>query len=485
MQITTNEGLDAAKLSLFPLTRAELMVSLLLSTLLDGSTLAIVFMFIAIVAGWAFSLPLALLALLVVLVFYVQVIGMSQLVVAVLSRMLQSRRLRDLSVILVVICSAAGYLSQFAFQNKSFIEALRTDSLATYLQWLPSGMAARAIQQASLGNWSISFAWLAALAVLDVLVLLLWQMVVERALATPEIGGGQRTRRRAAQPVLAGVATSPVQVVAVNDGRRRVIPAQVLAIAGKDVKYFRRDPQLARLILLPLVYIVVLALSMVYGSSYRGVGSVPMGDLAALFDVVRVMFTPSIVLFSLYSLAYNTLGFERQSLTTLLLFPVRPHYILWGKNLVVFVLGILELVAMVLVVSFVTHTWAFALPALTLGLAGTGVILACGNITSVFMPQRLRLAQRGFQSTGASMSAQSGCLRIVMSFLAMLVAVIILLPVGAALILPVIFQLYWLWLLAIPFSLLYGAVIYYKITSLVAPYLIARTPELLALVASE
>jgi len=34
-QVSTNEGLDVSKLTLFPLTRGELMISLLLSTLLD------------------------------------------------------------------------------------------------------------------------------------------------------------------------------------------------------------------------------------------------------------------------------------------------------------------------------------------------------------------------------------------------------------------------------------------------------------------
>ncbi|MBO0792255.1 MAG: hypothetical protein J2P36_15090, partial [Ktedonobacteraceae bacterium] len=42
MQASTNEGLDVSKLELFPLTRTELMISLLLSTLLDTSTLFIV-----------------------------------------------------------------------------------------------------------------------------------------------------------------------------------------------------------------------------------------------------------------------------------------------------------------------------------------------------------------------------------------------------------------------------------------------------------
>ena len=63
-EFTVNEGLDVSKLMLFPLTRLELMVSLLFSTLLDVPTVGLLLIFAAVVAGWAISLPVALMALL-------------------------------------------------------------------------------------------------------------------------------------------------------------------------------------------------------------------------------------------------------------------------------------------------------------------------------------------------------------------------------------------------------------------------------------
>ena len=112
LEYTINEGLDISKLALFPLTRAELMVSLLFSTLLDVPTVGLLLIFAAVVAGWAISLPVALMALLTMLVFYVQVIGTSQLILALLMRTLQSRRFRDLSIILVALFSSSCYLFQ-------------------------------------------------------------------------------------------------------------------------------------------------------------------------------------------------------------------------------------------------------------------------------------------------------------------------------------------------------------------------------------
>ena len=94
------------------------MVSLLFSTLLDIPMFGLILVFIAVVAGWAFSLPVALFALVAILIFYAQVVGMSQLVLALLMRTLQSRRFRDLSIIMVALFSSSCYIvQQLLFRN--------------------------------------------------------------------------------------------------------------------------------------------------------------------------------------------------------------------------------------------------------------------------------------------------------------------------------------------------------------------------------
>src|SRR5947199_2683822 len=91
LEFSANEGLDVSKLTLFPLTRAELMMSLLFSTLLDIPTLGLVLVLAAVVAGWSVSAPVAMLAFVIMLIFYVQVVGISQLVLALFMRVLQGR----------------------------------------------------------------------------------------------------------------------------------------------------------------------------------------------------------------------------------------------------------------------------------------------------------------------------------------------------------------------------------------------------------
>lgn len=472
LEFSTNEGLDPSKLSLFPLTRAELMVSLLFSTVLDLPMIGVFLVLVATVAGWAFSLPLALVTLLGVLIFYIQLVGISQLVLALLMRTLQSRRFRDVrTVVVVVLLSSSGILIQLLFRGvtaDSFLLSLEHTAFSPYLQWLPPGMVARAVQQAALGNWGASFAWLGIGLVLGLLVLYLWQIVVERALRTPESGVAVKHMRKV--EVGAGTGHSvPGRVLS------RILPAPVIAIMIKDFKYFRRDPQLQGMLLQSIVTIVLMSAYIVL----TGVQSGDSGGFLSFIGPWAIMVAPLFMVISLYSLAYNTLGYERQSLTTLFLFPIEPKYILWAKNLTVFIVGMIEVVLLVLIAAFLSHAWAYVLPSLTVGLSAIAVILGCGNFTSVFFPQRMKSAFRGFQSS-PNMSAEGGCLQALMSMLAFYAMVIVLAPVELGLVLPVIFHAQWWWAISIPLSLLYAIGIYYGVTVRVAPRILKKAPEILA-----
>ena len=481
LEFTVNEGLDVSKLLLFPLTRSELMVSLLFSTLLDIPMLGLILVFIAVVAGWASSLPITLLTLVAVLIFYVQVVGISQLVLAALMSTLQSRRFRDLSIILIALFSMSCYLIQQlllrGIGTGDFVTNIERARFSLYLQWTPPGMTASAIQQASLGNWGASFAWLGVSLVTAVLVLYLWARVLERSLSTPEVGGAVRVRQRkasrAAAVEAAAVATATRPRVAGGGILEHSGFTQVFIIAIKEWKYFWRDPQL-KAMLLSSLYIVIIFLVGPFlnpGDSFNSLGFLSFSAPLAVF-------------FSVFTLSYNTLGMERQSLTTLFLFPVKPLRILLGKNLAVAVIGIVELLILSLASAALSHGWPLVLPVLAMGLAGIGVVIGCGNVSSVFLPQRMRQMQRGFQATGSS-SGNAGCIRGLMSFLMLGVSLVVLSPVIVALFFPLYFHIRWVWVFSIPAALLYGIVFHQLVTWLVAPRMLARAPEILEITTRE
>jgi hypothetical protein len=481
LEFTVNEGLDVSKLRPFPLTRPELMAGLLFSTLLDIPMFGLMLVFLAVIIGWATSIPMALLTIVALLICYAQVVGMSQLVLALMMSTLQSRRFRDLSIILIALFSSSCYIFQQlvlrGLGNGNIVENIERARLSAYLQWLPPGMTAQAIQQASLGNWGMSLVWIVVSIAAAILVLYLWARVLERSLSSPEVGGAVRARRRKATRSAESteVSQTPVLTPTTASGSlwQRLGTSQTFAITIKEWKYFWRDPQL-KATLLSSLYIIVVFL----------VGPI-LNPRAAIGNVGILTFTaPLAVFFSMFTLSYNTLGLERQSLTTLFLFPIPPRRILFGKNLAVAVMGIGELIVLVLAGAFLSHGWSVVLPVMVIGLAGIGVVLGCGNITSVFFPQRMRQMQRGFQATGSS-SGTAGCMRSIMSMVMLVVTLIVLLPVAAALFLPLYFHVEWIWVFAIPGALVYAIAFYEIVTWIVAPHMLTRVPEILAVTTRE
>lgn len=484
LEFTVNEGLDVSKLALFPLTRAELMVSLVISSLIDIPTFGLIVVLAAVIFGWAFSLPLALMTLLIMIVFYAQIIGISQLVLALLARTLQSRRFRDLSIILIAIFSSSCYLfQQFALRGigtPAFFNTLKNGSISPYLQWLPPGMAARAIQQASLGHWGISFIWLFALLIITVIVLYCWQMVVENGLSASESGSGGRVRKRREHHVIASNGSlqrgATLQTTTEATGvLARIRSSQAFTIAMKDIKYYRRDPQLLGLFVRSFFSMLVLVAVTLFNTG--GSGRIAFGPLT-------ILLSPLYALFALMIFSYNILGMERQSLTTLFLFPIHPRQVLYGKNSITWFLGVIEVLLLVTVAAFVSHQWNYFLPALIMGLSGVGIIIGCGNFSSIFFPQRMPQGRRGFQSI-SSTNAEGGCLRSVMSLGVLLITVLLLIPVAAMLVLPIFYHIQWVWVLTVPLSLIYGVAFYLIVTNLVAPRMLNQVPEILAVVARE
>ncbi len=470
LEFTVNEGLDISKLMPFPLTRLELMASLLLSTLLDIPMFGLVLVLLAVIIGWAVSVPLALFTILAMLVFYVQIVAMSQLVLALLMRTLQSRRFRDLGIILIAAFSTVCYLSSQlvarALSSGGFEANLQNGAFSRYLQWLPPGYSARAVQEAFAGNWGLSLAWFALSIVAAIVVLYLWSQVLERSLSAPETGGAIRTRR---------VRTQSGPVAPATGARQGFMASQTFTIAIKEWKYFWRDPQLKAMLFQSIIYVGIVVLYPIISTTS---GSSSTNFSIGLFAVPLALFL------SMFILSYNTLGMEREGLTTLFLFPVNPRHILLGKNLSVALLGLAELILLMAITAALSRAWSLVLPVFVVGLSVIAVVLGCGNITSIFFPTKMRQYGRGFRATGST-SGNAGCIRGLLSLVMMVVSAIVLLPVAAAVFVPLILRAEWLWVFCVPVALLYALALYALVIWFAAPQLLKRAPEILQVVARE
>jgi ABC-2 type transport system permease protein len=507
IEFGVNEGLDVTKLTLYPLTRLERMVSLLLATLLDIPTLGIVALFSVILLGW--SRPAATLVIMVpaLLVAYIHIVGLSQLVLACFMGLLRSRRYRDMSIILFALFGSACSIGQqvvarslagFDFRHGDPFASVH---LAQYLQFAPPGMAGRAIVLASQGEWWQALGWLAMSALLTIPLLWLWMVALERGISMAESGGGSgsRPRRtvpaqqaalpaRAARPQAAaqGMASSPVPpasaalpaqgglaqpAVSTRRSLSELLPLPVQAMFRKDLYYFWRDPQMKASMLSSLFILIVIFVGPAFGTgstTHARPWTVLISCLAPLFLTMN--------------LSLNSLGLERQALSTLFLFPARPLYILWGKNLAVAVVAMGEQLLIAAAFSILTGAWQFYLPAVIVGLAAIAVMLGCGNVASVLLPFRAAQMRMGSSSSG---SPESGCLRLLMGTLSITITLIILSPVIVGIAVPVAANHLSLLAITLPLALVYGLAIYQGTSWFIAPRLLRRMPEILAVTMRE
>lgn len=487
LSYSTNEGLDVTKLQLFPLTRLEVMCSLLFSSFFDIWTVFLLTLFgVTVVTWWLHSLALGLLTLLVVVVFYIVMVAISQLILALLMRVLQSRRFRDLSILIIALFGSSCYFfNRFAFDANNLLNittALGNRSFSPYLQWLPSGVAAGVVRAAAQGDWLGSFALLALLLVIAAVALYLWQLVLERSMSASESGAARRSRPRAEST--AAVSGQPATALALPHTSRSPartgnlfstgLVEQLQALVKKELICFWRDPLLKLRIVQSLFYIgIFVVFPLLTGSGAGG------GD--GLYTLRYAPFVSAAVVFLfLLTLSLNTLGIERQSLTALLLFPVDRRRLLWGKNLAVALLGVGELLVLMLICLLLAKAQAMIVPAVMIGLAGMGVALGCGNMTSVFFPRyQPSMGRRGFAGAGNQAQA-SGCLNNLMSIVALFVTILLLTPVALGIGIPFFLNAQWVWVVSMPLSLLYGVVLYVLFTEIAARRLLAREPEILA-----
>jgi ABC-2 type transport system permease protein len=474
LQYTLNEGLDVTRLQTYPVTRAEQMVALVLVTLMDVSTLFIVGLFVAILVGWSAN-PIAIAFTFAALAFaYIHIVSLSQLVLATLMGLLRSRRYRDLSIILFAFfgaaCSFSSQIISYLLRD-SDLSGLINLPVVGYLRWTPPGMAAQAIVRAHEGAYGEAALWLLALVALIPLVVALWAVVLDRGITTAEAGGAARGGRRAATTQVA----APIPAARSARARRTLIPAPVRAVAGKDLRYFWRDPQLKAMILSSLLILVFIFLPRLTA------GPEAFRSSNGFLGSYLVYVAPLPAIFLSLNLSLNAFGLERQAAQTLFLFPVRPLYVLLGKNLAVAFVATLALLVSTLGLAALSGKWEDAPVAFTVGIAGMLVTMGCGNITSILLPSRVRQMRTGENR----ISGENGCLRAILSGIALTVVWILLAPVAAAVALPLLLGHSELLPLTLVASVLYAAALHQLATWLIAPSMLKRAPEILEVVARE
>ena len=455
------EDYDIGKLLLYPITARQVLTGAIAGSMMDFGVLFLLPVMLAVVISFSSSLLAFILSLVAVAVFLFHTVSLSQAISLVGAGILRSRRARDLMMVLIPLISIGFYLtmqmlpryamSQPGWNPEKFLRSPGWQAVGV----LPPGIAANAIAGAAGGQYGVAFAWLAALLVIAATTLYLTGHLVQLVYTGAVISAPVRPRKERAPRRQAAPAAERQTVF----GAR--LPPVVEAIVDKEFKYLVRDPTF-KFILLQCCYMLVLMVFML--RPWHGQGPGFPG---------RIWFVGPVFFMMQSSLVFNIFGMEGFAAPTLFLFPSPRKLIVVGKNLAHF----LALTMLNLAAAFALSVAAkqpHMAPLLTTALIlGTVVMIATGNLVSVYCPYRF--VMRGWRLQ--QHSASQGCTQQLMRVVVTLVAGLFALPALAAVIVPT----YWIspiWLaLTLPLAIGYAAACYLVSLRLAEAALLQREIE--------
>jgi ABC-2 type transport system permease protein len=196
--------LDPATLSLYPLRLRPLAMGLLAASATGAWPVANVIGLLGVTVGLAAGGLGVLFAVLAVALQVLFCIVLARFVTTGMAGLLRSRRGRDLGVFLIIPLFAfyeffAQVVPRAAAEGK--ITTATFSGFDAWMRWLPPGLAAHAIQDASDGRAGIALVRLAILAAVIVVLGYLWIRALSRALITTDTSARSSQVRGTALPL--------------------------------------------------------------------------------------------------------------------------------------------------------------------------------------------------------------------------------------------------------------------------------------------
>ena len=373
--------LDPATLSLYPLRTRPLAVGLLAASATGAWPAANVIGLLGVTVGLARGGLGEAVAVVAVLLQVLFSMVLARFVITSMAGVLRSRRGKDLAVFLFIPVIACYELFTQVVPRLAASGQLTADSFAgvdPWLRWLPPGLAAHAIWDASHGQPGTALLRLALLAAIIVALAWLWVRALGRALVTPDTSS-QGARVRAGALPLA------------RYGLRGAVTARFWI-------YQRREPMMLTSWGIVAVIMVAASISALLGPQRQpGVlllGAVLGAAFVGVFHANTIGVTGPAFIFEA-----TALGTRRA---------LRDY--LAGQNIVLGVIAAPLLVAVSLGLAALAGNLAYGLVGVAVVLAGLGAALGLTSIftVAVAFPARRRIgsptlvAAEGYGSYGVA-----------------------------------------------------------------------------------
>jgi ABC-2 type transport system permease protein len=449
-----DETLDPARFALFPLPRRTLAAGMLAAacvgippaaTMVALLGLAVAGALRAGVAGAAAGLAGAVLGLLLCVV-------LSRAVTSALAEMLRSRRVRDLTAVILALLSASigplNLLLNSTIKHASLGPALR---VARVLDWTPLAAGFVAPYDIAAGRPLLAVARLAMVAATVALLLWWWSRTLESAMlggaSSGQAGGG----------VLRGGAVAAL----VPRPLRATRPGRFAAIVARELRYWWRDPRRRSGLISILVGGGVVPVALTFAGARHGGSGFPL-PLALAFSCVMCA-----------TILANQFGFDGYAYSVHLLAGVPGRTDLRARTTALTVVVAPVVLLLAVVIGLFGRAGGDLVPAVgTMG-ATLGASLACASLMSVLAPFPAPEGRNALAANSGSGSAKG-----FLAFGVMLGALVLASPL---LIAAVLLPGGWAWLVA-PVGLAWGAGAVLLASHVGGDLLDRRGPELLAAV---
>lgn len=399
----TDAFLDPSRFALFPVRARDLMPGLALVGLLGQGGLFTAAILGAGALSWTSGAGLVA-ALVGAVVGWLSCVVFSRWVTSALASALNSKRFKDLATVVMMLLTAAGVIGlqvvsgaqgQVSLSRSS--AALRT---AEILGWTPLGWCWMLPADAVAGRWGLAAARLVLALALLALAGWGWSRSVAAALVNPTPSAHGAGRRGGGGLV-----------------ERMVPPTPAGAIAGRMLRYFRRDPRMVALVVSGLIGPVAMVVPLLVGSEGgdRSVLTVTLPAVLGFFVPLQVA--------QLISYDGTALWLQIQAGT-------RGCDDRWGRAMAF--LWVFTPIYLLAEVALGWWTGSWALGGLAMVAVVGSLLVACGVGSWVGARRQVPVAEAGSNGLSGmgSGGATGGCL---MALLAMPLSLLVTAPVVAPL----------------------------------------------------
>jgi len=369
--------LDPATLALYPLRTRPLVVGLLAASAAGAWPLANVVGLLGVTVGLARGGLGLLVAVVAVVLQVLFCMTLARFVTTSMARLLRSRKGKDLAAFLVIPIFA---LYEFFIQvvprvaAEGKLTAASFTGIDSWLRWLPPGLAAHAIEDASSGRLGAAVVRLALLAAVIVALGWLWIRALSHALVTVDTSTQSSEVRAAALPLA-------------RYGLRGTVAARFWI-------YQRREPTSLIYWVMTAVIMVVVSISSIVGSQHNP----PIVIASAIFGAGFVGY------FHADSVGMTGSPFVIEALALTDRRSLRAYFS--GQNLALCLIGVPLLTAICFGLAAAVRQPSEGVTATAVALAGLGAALGLSNILTVLLPypmvkrtgSPMRQAAQGYQA---------------------------------------------------------------------------------------